>query len=178
MSDPERRKLTFQEKIPIIAMTSLGILAVESVGLGVYFSLDDPQVKNRSPDTLLRSVAPCASDPINFEVENKRYVVSDSRCRSEKSEDIAIFSQPNEATLGPIASVDGGTPIEATCVVEGQKISLAKKGLDSSIWIRVELDSVDGVVFYTNKSTGYVSEFDVIGDSSLPVCGINENLTV
>lgn len=178
MPDAERRRLTFQERVPTVVTTMLGVIAAEALAVGGYAAFHHPQVKDQSPDALLRSVAPCASDPISFEVDSKRYVISDSRCRNKKGEEVAIFSAPNEATLGPIALVDIATPIRATCVVEGQEISLPRKGLDSDIWVRVELDSVDGVSFQSDKSTGYVSEFDVIGDSHLPVCGVEDSLTV
>lgn len=182
MTDIEQRgdKFNFRKFVPSAVILSLGATAGFSASEIIDLRAEDSTQESNTYDVaeaakLLDNVPPCEDDPLEVIFNGKTSIVVDGRCRPEINEGNAlVMSVSNEATLGPIASVESGTLLEAICSVEGQSISSAEGEFESDKWIKVRLASEEGVEFMSNKGEGFINSLEVIAESSLPSCSTDD----
>ncbi len=157
---------------------AIPILAAILGGAAVYayeYRIDSGRSKpSLTPAEILEHTTPCATDPLTFELDGKRQVIADSRCRSNGDQTVNLNLAPNESTLGPLAIVRSGTPLEVICVTKGGKATDAKRQYRDNTWVRVKASTVEGVVFRSARDEGFISVLDVVADSKLPICGEDE----
>lgn len=168
MSEISHSLMSTRERITIPILTA--ILG----GAAVYayeHRIDSGQPKpSLTPTEILEHTTPCAPDPLTFEFDGKRQVIADSRCRSNGDQTVNLNLAPNESTLGPLAIVRDGTPLEVICVSKGGKATDAKRQYEDDTWVRVKASTVEGVVFRSARDEGFISVLDAVADSKLPVC--------